>query len=49
MKTKAILFLAKPLQNPPWLATGMNANLSEGVDKGDRKVPLILIGRCEEI
>jgi len=46
-KTANIPTLAKPLQNPPWLATGMNACLSEGVDKGDRKVPLILIGPCE--
>ena len=38
--------LADPLQNPPRLAAGMNACLSEGVDKGDRKVPLIQIGPC---
>jgi len=41
--------LAKPLQNPPWLATVMNACISEGVDKGEQKVSLIQIGPCEEM
>lgn len=42
-------FSRNPLQDAPWLATGMNACLAEGVDKGDREVPLIRIGPCSTV
>lgn len=45
----AAVFLRNPLQNAPWLATGRNACLAEGVHKGDRKVPLIRIGPCSTV
>jgi hypothetical protein len=37
---KELFYLRKPLQNAPWLATGRNACLAEGVIRGTGKSPL---------